>query len=93
MLAGAPDVLLGVEPGRDRNDHCTELPAGTTLMFYTDGLVETRDTDLDERFEQLLAALHRLRALPLADLLDSVLAEMVGDERGDDVALLGVRLT
>jgi hypothetical protein len=36
--------------------------------------------------------LRRLSGLPLEVLLDQVLAEMVGEQRGDDVALLGVRL-
>ncbi len=92
LLDDPPDVLLGVEPDTVRRDHVTELPSGATLLFYTDGLVETRDSDLDCRFEQLLAALRRLQGVTLDRLLDEVLAEMIGEQRGDDVALLGVRL-
>jgi PAS domain S-box-containing protein len=92
FLDGPPDVFLGVDADTRRHDHCTELAEGTTVLLYTDGLVETRDTDIDCRLEELLTVLRRLSGLPLEVLLDQVLAEMVGEQRGDDVALLGVRL-
>jgi serine phosphatase RsbU (regulator of sigma subunit) len=93
LLEAAPDVLLGVEPATQRRDHCAELPQGTVLLLYTDGLVETRDTDLDERFAELLSALRRHREAPLEQLLDQVIADLVGEHHDDDLALLGVRLS
>jgi serine phosphatase RsbU (regulator of sigma subunit) len=92
MLEGAPDLLLGVEAETVRHNYGAELPEGTTLLFYTDGLVETRDTDLDRRFEELLCVLGALAGLPLEQLLDEVLGHMLGGTRGDDVALLGAKL-
>jgi PAS domain S-box-containing protein len=92
LLEAPPDVLLGVDPTGERHDHCLELPVGSTLVLYTDGLVETRDSDLDTRFAELLAALCRHREAPLETLLDRVLADLVGEHRDDDVALLGARL-
>jgi serine phosphatase RsbU (regulator of sigma subunit) len=92
FLHGGPDVLLGVEADTPRRDFSTQLPEGSTLLLYTDGLVETRDADLDVRFEQLLAALRSRAGLPLDRMLDEVLEEMVGGQRADDVAVLGVRL-
>jgi serine phosphatase RsbU (regulator of sigma subunit) len=92
FLDGRNDLLLGVDPGRSRSDQEEVLPAGTTLLFYTDGLIETRGRDLAARNAELLDAVRRHRAAPLAELLDGVLADLVGDQRQDDVAVLGVRL-
>jgi anti-sigma regulatory factor (Ser/Thr protein kinase) len=66
------------------------LPAGTTLLAYTDGLVERRREHLDIGLERLRAA--ALADLPLADLVGHLVDTLVvgGD---DDVALLGLHWT
>jgi serine phosphatase RsbU (regulator of sigma subunit) len=93
FLDQVPDPLLGVLPDSERCDQQVEVPRGATLVLYTDGLVERRDEDLDERRERLLAVLAEHHGKPLDEMLDAVLAEMVGDQRGDDVAVLGARFT
>jgi serine phosphatase RsbU (regulator of sigma subunit) len=92
LLETPADILLGVDAVAQRHDHRIDLPVGSTVLLYTDGLVETRDGDLDVRFAELLAALRRHRAAPLEVLLDRVLADLVGEHHDDDVAVLGVRL-
>jgi serine phosphatase RsbU (regulator of sigma subunit) len=92
FLAGRNDLLLGVDPARARTDQETLLPAGSLLLLYTDGLTEARGADVAARTAQLLAAVRRCAGAGLEDLLDGVLAELVGDDRQDDVAMLGVRL-
>ncbi|MFC3505087.1 SpoIIE family protein phosphatase [Micromonospora krabiensis] len=69
-----------------------ELPAGTRLLLYTDGLIEDRHLGID-------AALTRLRqdaARPgehVADLVDAVVAPVAERPRRDDVAVLALEAT
>ncbi|WP_194905521.1 SpoIIE family protein phosphatase [Quadrisphaera sp. INWT6] len=85
------DLLLGLAPGSARSDNEVVLPAGATLLLYTDGLVERRDSDLTEGIERLAVALGAAAELPLPELLDAVLGELVGAGGADDVAALAVR--
>jgi anti-sigma regulatory factor (Ser/Thr protein kinase) len=75
-------------------------PAGSILALYTDGLVETRDSDLDAQIDRVAAELRAACAdgLDLDKIADRVIAELLGgtgDQAGgfsDDVTLLLVRL-
>ncbi|WP_176993464.1 SpoIIE family protein phosphatase [Nonomuraea jiangxiensis] len=67
-----------------------ELAAGTLIALYTDGLIETREADLEAGMDRLAAALSPV-SLPLDDLCDSVIEAMVADSSEDDVALLLAR--
>ncbi|PDP87078.1 protein serine phosphatase [Glycomyces fuscus] len=88
------DLLFHPElPDRPRTDHQRLLETGSTLLLFTDGLVEQRDHDLDTvvaRAARLLAAGARE---PLPDLLGAITDEVAGDAHDDDVVLLAVRLT
>ncbi|MGY1805053.1 SpoIIE family protein phosphatase [Blastococcus sp. SYSU D00922] len=86
------DLLLGVSPETAREDHIEVLEPGTTLLLYTDGLVERRDRDIDAGTEALVAELGRAAALPLDELCDRTLASLVLRDAEDDVAVLAVRL-
>jgi PAS domain S-box-containing protein len=92
VLDELPDLLLGVDPAAARRDRVAVLPAGSTVLLYTDGLVERRDRDLDAGTAQLVAVLAEYAALPLADLCDRVLERLFLPDAEDDVALLAVRL-
>lgn len=80
---------LGVAPEMRRSATDVVWPSGGVLLFYTDGLVERRGVDLDDRLGQLTSA------VPLADpesVCSSVMHEMVGHRPGtDDIAMLAVR--
>jgi PAS domain S-box-containing protein len=91
VLATAPDLLLGVQPDARRAEHRAVLPAGTTLLLFTDGLVERRRADLDAGTERLRAAVADLGRAPLEELCDTVLSRLVPGAGEDDVALLAVR--
>ncbi|MEZ7007643.1 SpoIIE family protein phosphatase [Streptomyces sp. AD55] len=67
-----------------------ELPEGSVLALYTDGLVEDRDRDLDQTTAELCRAL-TAPAASLDALCDSVLKAVMPEARGDDVALLLAR--
>jgi len=67
-----------------------ELPAGSVLALYTDGLIESRDYDIDLGLERLRRAL--TRSVPsLETTCDNVLAAVLPDRPADDVALLVAR--
>ncbi len=91
LLSSPPDVLLGVVPEAERRDHTAPLPSGSTLLLYTDGLIERRDRDIDVGMQLLLEATRTHHRLPLGDLIDAVVTDMVGDRPDDDVAVLAAR--
>jgi PAS domain S-box-containing protein len=67
-----------------------ELPAGSILALYTDGLIESRDRDIDTGFDRLRHALTR-KEPSLEAACDNVLADVLPDRPADDVALLIAR--
>ncbi|MFD0898871.1 PP2C family protein-serine/threonine phosphatase [Actinomadura sediminis] len=85
-------MLLG-DPGfaGSRPDGVRDLPPLSTLLLYTDGLVETRHSDLTDRLVGLRRHSAQLARLPLSDLCDRVL-ERMAPGREDDVALLALRI-
>ncbi|MFI0516127.1 SpoIIE family protein phosphatase [Streptomyces sp. WSLK1-5] len=68
----------------------TELPEGSVVALYTDGLIEDRDRDVDHATDELCRAL-TARTDTLDDLCDTVLKAVLPEEPGDDVALLLAR--
>ena len=69
-----------------------ELPAGSVLLLYTDGLVERRGRSIDEGLDVLRAAVVDAPKDP-DRLLEHILGQVVGSgERGDDIALLAARV-
>ncbi|TNM59990.1 GAF domain-containing protein [Streptomyces sp. NP160] len=86
------DLLLGIDPGTPRRERSTDLPPGSTVLLFTDGLVERRGTSLDAGLEDLRAALELEGHLPLEELCDAVLARVLPEEPEDDVALLALRV-
>jgi CheY-like chemotaxis protein len=55
-----------------RPEAVAPLPAGSTLMLYTDGLVERRDDDVDNGVDRAVAALTAARELPADAVIDLV---------------------
>jgi serine phosphatase RsbU (regulator of sigma subunit)/anti-sigma regulatory factor (Ser/Thr protein kinase) len=90
-LEAVSDLLLGVQADTSRQDHSYAIPLGATLLLYTDGLIETRTDGIDAGQARLLEALGTHHDREPGEMLDAVLAEMVGDQPGDDVAVLAVR--
>jgi serine phosphatase RsbU (regulator of sigma subunit) len=91
LLETTPEAMLGLEPDADRSDHVHHLPPGTTVLLYTDGLVERRDRDVRTGIEHLRVALTRLRRRPLQTMLNMLVSQVAGDQPQDDVALLAAR--
>jgi PAS domain S-box-containing protein len=82
-----PGPPLGTFPG-EYPEVEVEVPAGATLVMYTDGLVENREEPLQRGLDRLRDALRDL-ALPPQQVADHVLTR-TGRTAGadDDVALL-----
>lgn len=73
-----------------------EIPAGATLVLYTDGLIETPGSDIEDQLAQLTDVLTDLftTAPDLEVAADRVLAALLPDAEGhnDDVTLLLTQL-
>ncbi|MER5730319.1 SpoIIE family protein phosphatase [Streptomyces sp. NPDC002138] len=90
LLDTPPGVPLGVG-GIAFTPTDITVPPGSVLVLYTDGLIEARGCDLDER----LAELTRLLAQPrrqLDQVCDSLITHLVPAAADDDVALLVARI-
>ncbi|MFE9559648.1 SpoIIE family protein phosphatase [Streptomyces sp. NPDC006487] len=90
LLDTPPGVPLGVG-GIAFTPTEIDVPPGSLLVLYTDGLIEARGRDLDER----LAELTQLLADPqrqLDHLCDSLITHLVPAAADDDVALLVARI-
>ena len=90
LLSSEPELMLGVHPDADRRDHEIDLRPGSTVLMYTDGLVERRSHALDAGIAGLLDHVRDLATLPLEDLCDGVLGLPHLVE--DDIVLLAVRV-
>ncbi|MCK8432906.1 SpoIIE family protein phosphatase [Streptomyces sp. D2-8] len=90
ILTAEPGLPLGVDPEEPRPDHSRFLPPGTTLLFFTDGLIEHPAHPIDESLGELadLAAVHA--ALPLRDFVRA-LADHHPSDGHDDMAILALR--
>ena len=89
LLEAPPDALLGMGDG-ERTDHVVTLEPDTSVVFYTDGLIERRTTPLQERLEWLTGALEGRAGLDAEELCDHLLAQL-DEPIEDDVALLVLR--
>ena len=90
--AAEPDLLLGVDPSTSRADHQLVVERGSTLLLYTDGLVERRGQSLEEGIERLRGLVKTLASGTLDELCDGLLSGLVSERSEDDVALVAVRL-
>jgi serine phosphatase RsbU (regulator of sigma subunit) len=91
LLGRRSDLLLGLDPTTSRDDHTAELAPGSTVLFFTDGLVERRGWSIDDGFEWLRNAVAGLSHLELNELCDELLAQLDVERAEDDVAMLAVR--
>jgi anti-sigma regulatory factor (Ser/Thr protein kinase) len=88
-LPAGPPLGLGGLPFESRE---VELPEGAVLALYTDGMVESRDRDIDVGIRALCEAVSRPDGGPLEDLCANVTAALLPRPPEDDAALLLVRM-
>jgi serine phosphatase RsbU (regulator of sigma subunit)/anti-sigma regulatory factor (Ser/Thr protein kinase) len=91
-LEGGRGLPLGTVADAAYVQEVVEVPVGTTLILYSDGLIERRGKGIDDGLAELQAA---ALAGPIDPerLVERVLDELVGGgERRDDIVVLAVRL-
>lgn len=91
-LEGRSDLMLGVIADAARTDHEAPLPPGTTVLLFTDGLVERRRQSIALSSERLYDVLRSLADAPLEQLLAGTVDAMGAAHEKDDVAVLAARL-
>ena len=84
-------ILLGTGAGARRPDATALLPPGSTLVLYTDGLVEARGQTLDAGLDRLSRHAAALAHRPLGAFTDQLLRRVRPADNDDDVALLALR--
>lgn len=83
-------VLLGAVAEAKYEEDEIQLHAGDTLLMYTDGLIERRDTAMHDSLTDLLTDA-RTPADSLSQLLDHLLTYSRSDT-DDDTCLIGVQI-
>ncbi|OLR92892.1 SpoIIE family protein phosphatase [Actinokineospora bangkokensis] len=90
LLGEAGTVLCA---GGTFADNAVVVHPGTTLVLYTDGLIERRGAVIDDGITALADHLRPLAATGPADLADSIIAALLATGHDDDVALVVGRIT
>jgi serine phosphatase RsbU (regulator of sigma subunit) len=91
LLTGGVGVVLGVAPELPRADREVELAAGSTLLLYTDGLLERRNDPDDRAPGELLDLVRAGKGLALPDLCEHLVRGTSADT-GDDMVVLALRV-
>jgi serine phosphatase RsbU (regulator of sigma subunit)/PAS domain-containing protein len=93
-------VLLGSDPDAQYEEFSTPLAIGDTMLLFTDGMIERRDTPITEALDQFARraaqpfqsmAFQSMAQPSAARLADHVLAHAASDT-GDDACLVAVRI-
>ena len=94
--AAFPDLPPGLPLGTGLADSGSyqairlHIPPGSTLVMYTDGLIEERLADIGTGMARLATTLATLTPLPLTQACDTLLATLAS-RPADDVAILMAR--
>jgi hypothetical protein len=90
-LDDAASPALAVTADCGRAEASAWLPAGSTLLLYTDGLAERRLEVIDAGIQRVSDALAESRHLTPEQVTDYLSTRLLGDTHTDDVALLVYR--
>ncbi|WP_327167264.1 SpoIIE family protein phosphatase [Streptomyces subrutilus] len=89
LLEDGRSLPLAVRPGKQRPEGACTIPARSTLLLYTDGLVERRRRPLSAGIDQASEALQDGRDTSVDDLATDVMSRLApSGGYDDDVALL-----
>jgi len=89
FLPVRPTRMLGAPPA-PAEEWTGVVPPGATLVLFTDGLVESRWSDIDAGLARLLTAATRLPTTDPDELCDRLLGDLADTHRADDIALLAL---
>jgi len=92
LITDARSVPLAVHRKKPRPQASVVLPPGSTLMLYTDGLVERRDVSLDDGIAHLSATVASGLHLTVDDVADAALRDLAPPGGyDDDIAIVVYR--
>jgi GAF domain-containing protein/anti-sigma regulatory factor (Ser/Thr protein kinase) len=83
-------VPLGVTAAAVYTSETHRLPTGSTVLAYTDGLVERRDQSIDVGLERLRRVAEGARDIEV--MCQAIVDQLVSEAPGDDVALVAARV-
>jgi phosphoserine phosphatase RsbU/P len=92
---GGAGLPLGIEAGQDYVEERRRLEPGSTVVLYTDGVIEARSgSELygEERLDRLLTDQRHLSAQALAAAILADCRAFAGGELGDDCAIVCLKL-
>ncbi|MET7464760.1 SpoIIE family protein phosphatase [Nonomuraea sp. NPDC005501] len=92
FLESGHGLLLGTGIRIPRVDATIELPPRSTLVFYTDGLIESPTHSIDDGMARLRRHAASMAQRPVTSLGDALLDRVRPADNDDDVALLIVRV-
>jgi PAS domain S-box-containing protein len=85
--------LAAARLDRRRRTGRASFPAGSTLMLFTDGLVERRREPIDAGLDRLAVAAASAVQLPIRAMCDQLIEILLADQpQRDDVAVVAARL-
>jgi serine phosphatase RsbU (regulator of sigma subunit)/anti-sigma regulatory factor (Ser/Thr protein kinase) len=91
LLDQHPGLPLGFRAGGGYDCSRRTFEVGSTLLLYTDGIVERRDEPIDRGLERLQAAARHAAGGEDADFADRVYRQLIAKASlEDDVALLAI---
>jgi anti-sigma regulatory factor (Ser/Thr protein kinase) len=91
FLPGHTGLPLGLAWDLPYEESMASLRSGSTILLFTDGLVDRRDVDVAEGLERLRQAAAERVDLDLDELCGSLLDTLVPTDVSDDVAILAAR--
>lgn len=90
-LTEEPGAVLGAGVSALRQQHNAPLPPGSSVVLYTDGLVERPHELIDEGVARLTAVVSAAADADPATMVQHIIAAMLVDGQSDDVALVVAR--
>jgi PAS domain S-box-containing protein len=92
LLSDARSVPLAVQRNGSRPQTSVVVPPGSTLMLYTDGLVERRDASIDDGIARVAEIVTDGMNLPVDAVAEGLLSEMAPPAGyDDDIAIVVYR--
>ncbi|MGW1596146.1 PP2C family protein-serine/threonine phosphatase [Streptomyces sp. NPDC002343] len=89
-LFAEPGLPLGVMPDLPRPDHCQAVPVDSTVVLYTDGLVESPGHPLERGLDALAVTASRFAGRSPDELCRALLDHLPGNGH-DDKAVIALR--
>lgn len=92
LLENGHDALLGTGLDIERTENVTSVSPMTTIVFYTDGLIESPRQSVEEGLSRLQRHAAALVRRPLNAFCDHLVDRVCPPDNEDDIALLALRL-